>query len=230
MIHSMIDTQPQDPELSALENDVDSALADYERETQLLNTTGREVYAPPELERRRAAAETALADRLDARFGEAEQKAQERLDAARRDLSLLEGDPLERLNPAELQRASYLAPFVRESVASLPVATLTTELERRRLSGDKTLIALWLRYAAPALEEAQLAAAAQGRGLDRDGRALADELERSRVALIDEATGKKLDAARSAEKGALTFRAGVRRIRAKDPREQARIRQTYGVR
>ena len=224
----MMDMATQDPDLAAIGADVDQALTAYEADIKQLQAT-QDVYAPAEVQRRRGAADALLYSRLDSRFADGDTLVQKRLDEARRQMAMAERDPVEALSAADLQRASQLAPFVREAVDGLSLADLTAELQRRRLAGDRVALALWVRYTMPVMEQARIAGAAQGRGLDYDGQALDIELATCQEALVDEQTRKAVAKAKTDEQKALAFKAGLREIKSRDPRYQASVRQRFGL-
>lgn len=232
MINSTIDApaaEAQDLDLARISVDVDQALTEYDRDLSQLQAA-QNVYTAPELARRRAEADTKLYSRLDSRFAEGDDLVEQRLTEARRQIALVERDPVESLSAADLARASSLAPFVREAVDGLSLTDLTAELQRRRLAGDRVALALWTRYITPVVAQARMAAAAQGQGLNLDGQALAAELATCQDALVDDTTKKTLAKAKTTEQKALALKSALRQLKSKDPRERERIRQTYGLR
>jgi len=129
---------------------VDSALSVYEANKARLyrQQDGKPIYAPDEHNARES---TLLAD-LDSRLQGAVQSAESRAADAELAARRVQRDPLFGLDDGDTQKASGLAPFVREEAEAQPLDRLTETVRTALLTGTKVEKLLTLRYAARRVE------------------------------------------------------------------------------
>ncbi len=129
---------------------VDSALAAYEANKARLyrQQDGKPIYAPDEHKARES---TLLAD-LDGRLQSAVQSVETRAADAELAARRVQRDPLFGLDAGDSQKASGLAPFVREEAEAQPLDRLTETVRTALLTGTKVEKILTLRYAARRVE------------------------------------------------------------------------------
>jgi len=129
---------------------VDSALAAYAANKARLyrQQDGKPIYAPDEHKAREGALLADLDSRLESAVQSAESRAADAELAARR----VQHDPLFGLDAGDTQKASGLAPFVREEAEAQPLDRLTETVRTALLTGTKVEKILTLRYAARRVE------------------------------------------------------------------------------
>lgn len=134
------------PELRALEQA--TALAAQQR-AALLRPDGTPRYAAVELAEREAAINASL----EAAMTRVTAVADAAIEAARRTLVMIDGaDPLDRLTPAEQERAATRQGFLAVDVAELPPEELAKRIRAALASNDKPALFLYARHLPHRLE------------------------------------------------------------------------------
>ena len=137
-------------QVEKIHRDFEAAQTAYSQGLASLKTPdGRSVFAPDEEQRRR--------QELTATYQLAQRVAQDELQTAiaEAEQAIVEAsvsDPLTRLLPTELERASHLRGFVADDYQSLTAAVLVERAREALQGGDKSTIAVHLRYGRQALE------------------------------------------------------------------------------
>lgn len=153
-------TDPTARSMIAYEGTINQLTEAYRRASEAERLTmytqdGKRVYSDEEHAKRLPAHEQRT-QQLLAKFrsdvGGYETLAQEKTDKARRELTAMNGDPLDRLNGEELQAAVARRTFIAEDVEKASFGTLIKRIESAAQGDDKVLKALLQRYGMHRLE------------------------------------------------------------------------------
>lgn len=204
--------------------DLDAALAQIDREANIAQGVG---YQPDVLQKKLADIEAAGEVKAAAVLNNWQDIARMRSERARRDLlAMPPADPLLRLAPDELTRASQLRPWLVEQVAAGDPGPLGDRIEAALARKDRGELFAWMWEVEKRLDAER---EAHNGVLPRPWQALADLLERAGASFTPDSERVKRAKLEQDLEAASRLQAHVDAERLRLPSERRRLAGVYGL-